>query len=207
MKPVQDTLLEPYYSAQKIQNTIDNLNEYAYPNLDWYDIMFKPNTVNQHYNLNITGGGTVVKYYLSVSYDKDTGILRDNKLNNFKNNISIDRFNILTNVTMDLTPTTKMDINMNSIFENFTGPLDNTNEIFASVVATNPVEFPKFYLPDEKTAFVKHTLFGSDATGSMVNPFARMVRGYKDGSMGRITSQFSIDQYMYAILDVLMSIA
>lgn len=198
-------LLEPYYSAQKIQNTIDNLNEYAYPNLDWYDIMFKPNTVNQHYNLNITGGGTVVKYYLSVSYDKDTGILRDNKLNNFKNNISIDRFNILTNVTMDLTPTTKMDINMNSIFENFTGPLDNTNEIFASVVATNPVEFPKFYLPDEKTAFVKHTLFGSDATGSMVNPFARMVRGYKDGSMGRITSQFSIDQDMDAILEGLMA--
>ncbi|MEA5044716.1 MAG: TonB-dependent receptor [Petrimonas sp.] len=198
-------LLEPYYSAQKIQNTIDNLNEYAYPNLNWYDIMFKPNTMNQHYNLNITGGGSVVKYYLAVSYDKDTGILKDNKLNNFKNNIAIDRFNILANITMDLTPTTKMDINMNSIFENFTGPLDNTNEIFASVVATNPVEFPKFYLPDEKTAYVKHTLFGSDATGGMINPFARMVRGYKDGSMGRITSQFSIDQNMDPILEGLMA--
>lgn len=198
-------LLEPYYSAQKIQNTIDNLNEYAYPNLNWYDIMFKPSTMNQHYNMNITGGGSVVKYYLSVSYDKDTGILRDNKLNNFKNNIGIDRFNILANITMDLTPTTKMDINMNSIFENFTGPLDNTNEIFASVVATNPVEFPKFYLPDEKTAYVKHTLFGSDATGTMTNPFANMVRGYKDGSMGRITSQFSIDQNMDAVLKGLMA--
>lgn len=198
-------LLEPYYSAQKIQNTIDNLNEYAYPNLNWYDIMFKPSTINQHYNMNITGGGSVVKYYLSVSYDKDTGILRDNKLNNFKNNIGIDRFNILANITMDLTPTTKMDINMNSIFENFTGPLDNTNEIFASVVATNPVEFPKFYLPDEKTAYVKHTLFGSDATGTMTNPFANMVRGYKDGSMGRITSQFSIDQNMDAVLKGLMA--
>lgn len=198
-------LLPPYYSAQKIQNTIDNLNEYAYPNLNWYDIMFKPNTMNQHYNLNITGGGSVVKYYLSVSYDKDTGILRDNKLNNFKNNIAIDRFNILTNITMDLTSTTKMDINMNSIFENFTGPLDPTNEIFASVVATNPVEFPKYYLPDEKTAYVKHTLFGSDATGYMVNPYARMVRGYKDGSSGRIISQFSIDQNMDVLLKGLMA--
>jgi len=86
-------LLEPYYSAQKIQNTKDNLNEYAYPNLDWYNIMFKPSTFNQHYNMNITGGGTVVKYYMSVSYDKDTGILKDNKLNNFKNNITTVRFN------------------------------------------------------------------------------------------------------------------
>ncbi len=198
-------LLPPYYSAQKIQNTIDGLNEYAYPNLDWYDIMFKPSTFNQHYNLNVTGGGTVVKYYLSVSYDKDTGILEDNKLNNFKNNIDIDRFNILANITMDLTPTTKMDINMNSIFENFTGPVDETTEIFASVVATNPVEFPMYYLPDDKTAYVKHTLFGSDATGSMTNPYARMVRGYKDGSMGRITSQFSIDQNMDAVLKGLMA--
>lgn len=193
-------LLEPYYSAQKIQNTKDNLNEYAYPNLDWYNIMFKPSTFNQHYNMNVTGGGTVVKYYMSVSYDKDTGILKNNKLNNFKNNINIDRFNILTNITMDLTSTTKLDINMNSNFENYTGPVDNTNDIFSSVVASNPVEFPKFYLPDEKTAYVKHTLFGSDATGSMTNPFARMVRGYQDGSTGRITSQFSIDQNMDSIL-------
>lgn len=198
-------LLPPYYSAQKIQNTIDGLNEYAYPNLDWYDIMFKPSTYNQHYNMNISGGGQVVRYYLSVSYDKDTGILRDNRLNNFKNNIDIDRFNILANITMDLTPTTKMDINMNSIFENFTGPLDNTNDIFASVVATNPVEFPKFYMADEKNQYVKHTLFGSDATGTMENPYARMVRGYKDGSMGRITSQFSLDQDMSVLLEGLMA--
>lgn len=101
---------------------------------------------------------------------------------------------------MDLTPTTKMDINMNSIFENFTGPLDSTNDIFASVVASNPVEFPKYYLPDAKTAYVKHTLFGSDARGVMVNPYARMVRGYKDGSQGRITSQFSVDQNMDVFL-------
>lgn len=191
---------EPAYSAQKIQNTIDNLNEYAYPNLNWYDTMFKASTFNQHYNMNVSGGGNVVRYYLSVSYDKDTGILQDNKLNNFKNNIDINRFNILTNLTMDLTPTTKMDINMNSIFENFTGPLDSTNDIFASVVASNPVEFPKYYLPDAKTAYVKHTLFGSDARGVMVNPYARMVRGYKDGSQGRITSQFSVDQNMDVFL-------
>ncbi len=196
---------EPAYSAQKIQNTIDNLNEYAYPNLNWYDIMFKSHTFNQHYNMNVSGGGNVVRYYLSVSYDKDTGILENNKLNNFKNNIDIDRFNILTNITMDLTPSTKMDLNMNSIFENFTGPLDSTNDIFASVVASNPVEFPKYYLPDAKTAYVKHTLFGSDARGVMVNPYARMVRGYKDGSMGRITSQFSLDQNMDAVLQGLMA--
>lgn len=198
-------LLEPYYSAQKIQNTIDKLNDYAFPNIDWYDEMFKSHAINQHYNLNVTGGGSVVKYYMSLSYDKDQGILKDNRLNNFKNNINIDRFNLLTNITMDLSPTTKLDINMNSIFENYTGPVDNTDAIFASVMNSNPVEFPKFYLPDEEHAYVKHTLFGSDATGSMSNPFARMVRGYKDGSTGRITSQFSFDQDLDILTEGLMA--
>ena len=198
-------LLEPYYSPQKIENTKNNLNEYAFPNINWYDEMFKSGSFNQHYNLNITGGGTVVKYYLSLSYDKDKGILKDNRLNNFKNNINIDRFNMLSNITIDLTPTTKLDINMNSMFENYTGPVDDTNTIFSSVMNSNPVEFPKFYLPDEDRAYVKHTLFGSDATGSMSNPFARMVRGYKDGSTGRITSQFSIDQNLDSFTEGLMA--
>ncbi|MGI6074617.1 MAG: SusC/RagA family TonB-linked outer membrane protein [Fermentimonas sp.] len=198
-------LLEPYYSAQKIQNTMDGLNEYAFPNISWYDEMFKSTAFNQYYNFNVSGGGSVVKYYLAVGYNKEEGILKNNKLNNFKNNIDISRFNILTNITMDLTPTTKFDINMNSIFENYTGPLDNTNVIFASVMNSNPVEFPKFYLPDEKHAYVKHTLFGSNATGSMKNPFAQMVRGYKDGSVGRITSQFSLDQNLDFITQGLMA--
>lgn len=198
-------LLEPYYSAQKIQNTVENLNPYAFPNIDWYDEMFKSHAINQHYNLNINGGGSVVRYYMAVSYDKDEGILKDNRLNNFKNNIDISRFNLLTNVTVDLTSTTKLDFNMNSIFENYTGPVDDTNSLFSSVMNSNPVEFPKFYLPDEEHAYVKHTLFGSDATGGMSNPFARMVRGYKDGSSGRITSQFSLDQKLDFITEGLMA--
>lgn len=198
-------LLEPYYNAQKIQNTMEGLNEYAYPNINWYDEMFNSNAFNQYYNFNVSGGGSVVRYYLAVSYNKEEGILKNNRLNNFKNNIDIDRFNILANITMDLTPTTVFDINMNSIFENYTGPLDNTDDVFKSVMNSNPVEFPKFYLPDEDHAYVKHTLFGSDATGSMMNPFAQMVRGYKDGSTGRITSQFSLDQNLDALTEGLMA--
>ena len=145
-------LLEPYYNAQKIQNTMEGLNEYAYPNINWYDEMFNSNAFNQYYNFNVSGGGSVVRYYLAVSYNKEEGILKNNRLNNFKNNIDIDRFNILANITMDLTPTTVFDINMNSIFENYTGPLDNTDDVFKSVMNSNPVEFPKFYLPDEDHA-------------------------------------------------------
>ena len=62
----------------------------------------------------------------------------------------------------------------------------------------------KFYLPDEQHAYVKHTPFGSNATGTMLNPFGEMVRGYKDGSSGRITS-IPLDQDLDIITEGLMA--
>lgn len=201
-------LLTPYYSAQKIQNTIAGLNPYAYPNVNWYDEMFKKFTYNQHYTLNASGGGKVVRYYMAVSYDKDTGILKENRQNNFKNNIDISRFNILAKVNIDLTKTTSMEVNMNSVFENYTGPnpvrdtdASDATIIFNNVMNANPVEFPKYYLPDAETQYVKHILFGSDATGNMLNPYAQMVKGYKDGFTNAITSQFTFDQKLNFITE------
>ena len=80
-------LLPARYSTEKINNTINNLNPYAFPNVNWYDMMFKNATYNQHYTVNANGGGKIARYYMAVSYDKDTGILKENRTNNFKNNI------------------------------------------------------------------------------------------------------------------------
>ncbi|RHJ81234.1 TonB-dependent receptor [Parabacteroides sp. AM08-6] len=187
-------IVSPRYSAQKIQNTLSGLNPMVYPNIDWYGEMFKDFTYNQHYTLNASGGGKVVRYYMAVSYDNDTGILKENRTNNFKNNINIDRFNILAKVNINLTRTTRAEVNINSVFRNYTGPFDEATDIFKSVMAGNPVEFPKFYEPDEQFAGVKHILFGSDPSRALTNPYAQMVRGYKDGFESTVTSQFTLEQ-------------
>ena len=87
-------VISPRYTAQKIQNTISGINPMIYPNIDWYNEMFKKLTYNQHYTLNANGGGKVARYYMAVTYDKDTGILKENRTNNFKNNIDINRYKI-----------------------------------------------------------------------------------------------------------------
>ena len=189
-------LLSPYYSAQKMLNTEKGLNPYAYPNVDWYKEMFEDYTYNQHYTMNVSGGGKVVRYYLAATYDKETGILKDNRLNNFKNNIDIDRFNLLAKVNIDLTKTTKFEINMNSVFENYTGPARNATTIFNDVMDGNPVEFPKYYTPTEEFNNVRQTLFGINSSNDMVNPYAKMVSGYRDGFNNAVTSQFLVLQQL-----------
>ena len=186
-------LLPPHYSAQRILNTVNNINPYAFPNIDWYDTLFRRATFNQHYNLNISGGGTAVRYFLSLTYQRDQGLLRNHAMHRFNNNISIDRYLLMSNITMDLTPTTVLDFQMDSRFERWTGPIPEARNVFAMAAWTNPVEFPK-YFPQDLAPYAGHTLFGIDPSGMMVNPFAHMVSGYRDGSLGRIISQFTLNQ-------------
>ncbi|HMM17945.1 SusC/RagA family TonB-linked outer membrane protein [Proteiniphilum sp. UBA5480] len=185
--------LPPYYSAQKIDGTINNINPNVYPDVDWYDELFTNHVYNQRYNLNINGGGKVAQYFLSASYNKDNGILEVDKRNNFNSNISIDRYNLTTNINLNLTPTTKASFKMNGVFERYNGPIQSGNDIFNNVMNGNPVDFPKFYEPDQANLYTKHILFGRRFNGG-VNPYAQMVSGYRDDFSNTILAMFQIEQ-------------
>lgn len=187
-------LLPPFYEAQKIQNTINNVNPYAYPNVDWYDELFKNFTYNQYYYMNVSGGSKDLQYYLAAAYTNETGILKNEQMNNFKNNINIGTFDITAKVNLALTKTTDFEVNVNSVFRNYNGPSVNAEDIFKGVMSVNPVEFPKYYMPDEKNIYTKHVLFGMNSRNSMPNPYADMVKGYKDGFSSHVISQFTFNQ-------------
>ncbi|TKG96689.1 SusC/RagA family TonB-linked outer membrane protein [Puteibacter caeruleilacunae] len=187
-------LLAPYYSAQRIENTKLKLNEYAFPNVNWYDQLFKDYTINKRYNLNVSGGGKIVNYYLAATYNKDNGILRVDKRNDFNNNIEIDKYNIRANLNIKLGKTTKVSAKFNSDFKRQNSPIPSGTSVFNSVMNVNPVEFPMFYAPDEKNKFTKHILFGNVGNVDMTNPYAEMVKGYRDSFSSTILSQLALEQ-------------
>ncbi|MGL4292752.1 MAG: TonB-dependent receptor [Bacteroidales bacterium] len=187
-------MMPAYYSAQKIENTQRGLNPYAYPDIDWYDELFNKHGYNHRYNLNISGGGKKARYYLSASYNRDNGILKVDQRNNFNNNIQIDRYNIQTNVNLNLTKTTEINFKMNAQFEQYNGPKDSGNRVFETVMEANPVDFPKYFLPDESTQYSGHILFGTRPEGKSLNPYAEMVRGYKDSFSSKFLAQVQLRQ-------------
>tara|TARA_B110000902_G_scaffold250761_1_gene310278 strand:- start:401 stop:1438 length:1038 start_codon:yes stop_codon:yes gene_type:complete len=62
------------YSKQKIEGTRNGLNPNIYPDVDWYSELFKDFAVNKRLNVNISGGGEVAQYYLSVTNANETGL-------------------------------------------------------------------------------------------------------------------------------------
>ncbi|MEP1489450.1 MAG: TonB-dependent receptor [Algibacter sp.] len=182
-----------FYSAQRIENTRNNLNPYAYPNVNWYDELFKTQAINTRYNINVTGGGKVVNYYLAASYNRDNGLLSVDKKNDFNSNIQIDKYNLRSNLNIKLSPKTKIGLKINSDFRRANTPLISGADVFESVMSINPVEFPKFYAPDEANLFTRHILFGNADNGEFVNPYAESVKGFEDYFSTTVLSQLTLE--------------
>ena len=61
------------YSREKIEGTRAGLNPYLYPNVEWYDEMFKKNAFAQLANVNIRGGNKKMDYFMSVGVKHSDG--------------------------------------------------------------------------------------------------------------------------------------
>ena len=183
-----------YYSKDKIEGTRKGIDTQIYPNVDWYKELFNNHVQNYKANVNMTGGGDVAQYYLSVAYTNERGLLKVDNMNNFNNNINIQRYNIRANIDFTLTKTTKAAIKLYTLLDKYNGPIEDTENIFGMVMDANPVNFPKYYEKTDETQYLKHTLFGNKGNGSYPNPYAEMVKGYKDRFSATTQAQFQLEQ-------------
>jgi TonB-linked SusC/RagA family outer membrane protein len=184
------------YSKSKIDNTIAGTNPYVYPATDWQDEMFRDYSTTQRINLNASGGGKVARYYLAATFNQDNGILKVDKRNNFNNNIQLRTYSFRSNINFNLTKTTEAALRLNASFDDYTGPINGGTDVYNQVMHANPVLFPPYYAPDPANAATNHILFGNagEASPNYINPYAEMVKGYKDYSRSKIDAQFELKQ-------------
>ncbi|MDO6326917.1 TonB-dependent receptor [Bacteroides caccae] len=183
------------YSEEKIASTAAGLNPQVYPAIDWKEMLFKDQAINHRFNFNISGGGKVARYYLSGSYSKDSGLLQVNGKNSFNNNISLQRMIMRATVNINMTKSTEVVVRMYGTFDDYTGPLKDGSKFYEMVMNTNPVMFQPVYQPDERYKNAPNILFGNAGTNAdYTNPYAELVKGYKDYSATTIVAQVELKQ-------------
>ncbi|MFV0268245.1 MAG: SusC/RagA family TonB-linked outer membrane protein, partial [Draconibacterium sp.] len=182
------------YSQDKIENTLrPGANPYIYPANDWHKMLFKNFSTGQRGNLSVSGGENIARYYVSTAFAKDNGILKVDKRNSFNNNIDFRNYNLRANVDINVTPKTVLSVRLTGNFDDYTGPLNGGEDIYNMVVHSNPVLFPAYYPVDEDFKYVNHIMFGNDG-GNYTNPYAEMVRGYKDRSRSQMLAMMEVNQ-------------
>ena len=181
------------YPQEKIEMTEAGKYPLIYPANNWKEMLFKENTMNQRVNLNVSGGGGVARYYVAGSFNRDNGILKVDKRNNFNNNIAINNYDLRTNVNINVTKTTELITRLSANFEEYKGPLRGGADMYNLMIHSNPVLFPAYYPADEDFQYAQHILFGN-YNNSKINPYAEMVRGYKEKSRSQILAQVELKQ-------------
>ncbi|OOV16439.1 TonB-dependent receptor [Flavobacterium sp. LM4] len=191
------------YNQNKIARTAAGDDPYLYPSNNWIDELIKPYTINQGYNLNVSGGGEKARYYVAGTYNVDNGVLKVDGMNDFNSNIKLRNYSMRSNVDMSLTPTTKAIVRFYGQFDDYNGPIDGGANIFNLTMWSNPVAFAKVY-PSSYLPFVEHPLFGGALSGGttgylLVNPYAQMVKGYQVSKASTIQTQLELQQDLKAL--------
>jgi TonB-linked SusC/RagA family outer membrane protein len=192
----RDPLSPLPYPQSKIDNTAAGLDPYAFPATNWQDMLLRNQTMNQRANVSVSGGGKVARYYVAGGVTKDNGILKEIGSANFNNNIKLQTYNLRSNVNINLTETTELVVRLNGSFDDYTGPLHGGSAMYEMIVRSNPAMFPA-YFPASKNPLAQHIMFGNalHESGVMyVNPYAEMVRGYKEYSRSRMLAQLELKQ-------------
>lgn len=199
----RNPLGETPYLRSKIDNTIMGTNKFVYPTTDWYNEMFTDYANMHRVNLSARGGGKVAKYYLAATFNQDNGNLKVDKRNNFNNNISLKSYSFRSNVNFNLTKTTEAALKMSAVIDDYSGPINGGTTVYNQVMHSNPVLFSPYYAPDDANVATNHILFGNAGENgpAYVNPYAEMVKGYKDYSRTKIDAQFEIVQQLAFITE------
>jgi TonB-linked SusC/RagA family outer membrane protein len=183
------------YSDDKIRYTAEGKYPLYYPQTDWMDMLLKNYTMNQRANLSVSGGADIAKYYVAASFAKDNGILKVDKRQNFNNNIDNKSYTLRANVNINLTKTTELAVRLSGSFDDYSGPLTGGTDMYNLIMHTNPVLFPAYFPVTEDSKFINHIMFGNHPDG-YTNPYAEMVRGYKDWSRSQLLAQLEAKQDM-----------
>jgi TonB-linked SusC/RagA family outer membrane protein len=190
----RDPLAALPYSTRKIVGTERGLDPWLYPAVDWQKMLFNDHTFNQRYNLNVSGGGKVARYYIAAAYSRDNGIIKMDKRNNFNNNIEINRYNLRSNINVNLTSSTEAIVRLHGSFDDYSGPIDGGSALYKKAMNANPVYFLPYYSADEANRYTSHILFGNYDQGQYLNPYAEMVKGYKTQDRSNMLAQFELKQ-------------
>jgi TonB-linked SusC/RagA family outer membrane protein len=182
------------FSQAKIDNTIAGTNPYMYPAVDWYRELFNDYSSTNRANLNLSGGSEKVRYYIAASYSRDNGVLKNEKLNNYNTNINLNKYSVRSNTNIDLTGSTEVIVRVNGSFDDYVGPLNGGDQLFNKVMRTSPVLYPKSYPAVGAYAGSTHVLFGNTDAGNYLNPYADMVKGYKEYNRTTVVAQSEIKQ-------------
>jgi TonB-linked SusC/RagA family outer membrane protein len=185
------------FTQDQINGTVNNLNPYVYPNVDWYNELFKDMTFNQKVNFNIRGGSKKLDYFMNVAVNHETGMLKNQAKKygmSYDNSIDYRRYAFQNNLNFHMSESSTIALHLNVMMTDLDGPITEVKDIYGAVMNVNPVDFPIQFPREESDKWIHWGIMSGGNTQGSANPVAVATRGYKNTFESTVLANLDFEQ-------------
>jgi len=176
--------LPAMYDPATIELYRSGYDRELYPDVDWMDAITNDHANNTRVSLDVNGGSEKLRYSFVAAYYNESGIIARDKNQEWDSSIRVNRFNMRSNVDMDVTPTTLVRFNIGGYLQRRVAPPDGIDGIMGNAFGTPPFVHPTIY---ENGKIPRRT--------ERANPWAQATqRGYNRNAQSKFESLFSVEQ-------------
>lgn len=191
--------VNPKYSADRINKTASGVDPDLYPNVNWFNELFNKTGKNRRARVNANGGSENAQYYLSLGYYDEEGLFKTDELANYNSAIKFTRYNFTSNLTLNITKTTKVDFGASGWISNGNYPGSSNESIWGSAYVMPPILIPKVY---------SNGLNSAIRTGDVANPYTLLTQtGYVNEFRSQLWSNIRVTQDLSMLLNGLSATA
>lgn len=119
--------LGPAYTPEQLEHFKNGDDPLHYPDTDWRGIILKNQSLQQRYNLNISGASKTMRYFVNAGYLNQGGQFRVEKGLPYDPGFSLKRYNFRSNIDVQLNKTLSAFLNVAGYLEKQNMPNPNGN--------------------------------------------------------------------------------
>ena len=131
------------YSQNELNAFKNGTSPYLYPNVNWWEEVFRDRGASDIATLSFRGGSTKMRYYTMMNLQNNRGFIKNFDTNaDYSTQEKYSKANFRTNLDIDLSPKTKMQANIMGILNEFSRPGMGTDNLIAKLYQLPSAAFP-----------------------------------------------------------------
>ena len=199
----------PLYTYDDFEAYRNGTSPYLHPDVNWKDAIMNNSTTSQAYNLNVTGGGRVAQYFVSLGYYSENGLFKTSDANSYNTNFKYNRYLITSKVNINVTDEFRVSMSLMGRIEegNQPGGISGTgySDLLSNVWQTPNNAYPvlnpngtyggnasytqNLYAQTTGSGYISSNTRDVVGTINLKYDFDKLVRGLSVGATGNISSQ------------------
>lgn len=199
----------PLYTYDDFEAYRNGTSPYLHPDVNWTDAIMNNSTTSQAYNLNVTGGGRVAQYFVSLGYYSENGLFKTSDANSYNTNFKYNRYLITSKVNINVTDEFKVSMSLMGRIEegNQPGGISGTgySDLLSNVWQTPNNAYPvlnpngtyggnasytqNLYAQTTGSGYISSNTRDVVGTINLKYDFDKLVKGLSVGATGNISSQ------------------